>query len=80
VSSQARISQSALDKVAAVGPDELVRFTLMLNEIVLTHEEVQALRRLGLADCMHTSRIAAVTLPGRYLLEVAELPSVGRVS
>jgi hypothetical protein len=80
VSSQARISRSALDKVAAVGPHEFVRFTLTLNDIILSDDELDVLRRLGLSDYMHTSRLASVTLPGRYLLELAELPSVERVS
>lgn len=76
---QARISRSAIARVEGVAPDELVRLLLKLSDLLLPDEEMAAIHRLGGQIVCDSARVAAVIIPARCLLEVAELPSVMRV-
>lgn len=77
---QARIAPSALKKVAKAQPDDLVKFVLWLNEPTLTDEEIGAIQAMGCKWAYQSVRVAAVEVPARCLMELAELPSVVKVS
>lgn len=77
---QARIAPSALHKVANAHPDAPVRFVLWLSEPMLTDEEVEAIQAMGCGWAYQSVRVAAVEVPARCLMELAELPSVVKVS
>jgi hypothetical protein len=76
---QAKIATSAIAKVEAVGPDDPVRLLLKLNDLLLPDEEMAIIHRLGGQIICDSARIAAVIIPARCLLDVAELPGVIRV-
>jgi len=77
---QARIAPSALKKVAEAHSDGLVKFVLWLSEPILTEKEVEAIRAMGCQWAYQSVRVAAVEVPARCLMELAELPSVVKVS
>jgi hypothetical protein len=56
-----------------------VRLLLKLKDLLLPDEEMAIIHRLGGQIVCDSARTAAVTIPARCLLEVAELPSVIRV-
>lgn len=77
---QAKIALSAIEKVEKVQPDDLVRFVLWLNEPMLTEPEVKAIQAMGCSWAYQSVRVAAVEVPARCLVELAELPSVERIT
>lgn len=80
MSSQGFISESAIRKADEAGPDGNAKFIVRLTDAVLSSEEVETLRELGMEEYLPFFRTAMVTLPGRCLLEVAELASVVAVA
>lgn len=77
---QARITPSALQKVAEAHSDGLVKFVLWLSEPILTEKEVEAIRAMGCQWAYQSVRVASVEVPARCLVELAELPSVERIT
>ena len=76
---QAVIAESAINKAQEAGPDGTAKFVIRLNEALLTPLEIEALNDLGMTEYLPFFRQALVVLPGRCLLDVAELPSVVQV-
>lgn len=77
---QARIAPSAMKKVAKAQPDDLVKFVLWLSEPMLTEPEIEVIQEMGCSWAYQSVRVAAIEVPARCLIELAELPSVERVS
>lgn len=77
---QARIALSALEKAEEAQPDDPVKFVLWLSEPMLTDEEVEAIQAMGCRWAYQSVRVAAVEVPAKCLMELAELPSVVKVS
>lgn len=77
---QARITPSALQKVAEAHSDDLVKFVLWLSEPMLTEPEIEAIRSMGCKWAYQSVRVATVEVPARCLMELAALPSVVRIS
>lgn len=80
LSSQGFISESAIKKAAEAGPDGTATFIVRLTDAVLTPEEVETLRELGMVEYLPFFMTAMVVVPGRCLLEIAELESVVAVA
>lgn len=76
----ARIAPSAMKKAEEAHPDDPVKFVLWLSEPMLTDEEVEAIQAMGCKWAYQSVRVATVEVPARRLLELAELPSVERIS
>lgn len=76
---QGVITESALRKAEEAGRDGMAKFVVRLNEALLTPSEIVALTDLGMIEYLPFLRQAMVVLPGRCLLELAELPSVVQV-
>ena len=76
---QAIIAESAIEKVEAVGPDQIVRFIIRLNDGQLRPVEIEILRRLGMTEFLPFVGQASVAIPARHLLELAELATVVQV-
>lgn len=72
---QGVITESALRKAEEAGPG-LARFVVRLDNVLLTPEEISVLNALGMTEYLPFLRQALVVLPGRRLLDVADLPSV----
>lgn len=70
------ISESAIRKAEQAGPDGMARFILRLSDGVLMPSEIEALSSLGMTEYLPFLRQSLVIVPGRCLLDVAELPSV----
>lgn len=77
---QARIAPSALKKVAEAQPGDRVRFVLWLSEPMLTEPEIKAIQAMGCSWAYQSVRVATVEVPASCLMELAELPSVVKVS
>ncbi|MGE3408662.1 MAG: hypothetical protein AB7I37_17720 [Pirellulales bacterium] len=75
---QAVIAESAVRKAEEAGPG-LARFVVRLSDGLLTPSEIEALSEMGMTEYLPFFRQALVVLPGRFLLNVAELPSVVQV-
>ena len=76
---QAVIAESAISKAQEAGPNGLAKFVVRLSDGPLTPSEIEALSDLGMTEYLPFFRQALVVLPGRCLLDVAELPSVLQV-
>ena len=76
---QAIISDSAVKKAENAGPDGPTKFVVRLSDGLLSPEEIAALNDLGMIEHLPFLRQAMVVLPGRCLLDLAELPSVIQV-
>jgi len=77
VKAQAKISQSAIERASAAGPDESVKFMVALTVPWFTHDELEFLRNeLGMEYYMRTCRLARVGIPARYLLALSEMEPV----
>jgi len=76
VAFQAFIFESAVKKAAEAGPEGTGKFIVRLTGAVLTPEEVETLRELGMVEYLPFFMTAMVVVPGRCLLEIAELESV----
>lgn len=77
---QARIALSALEKAEEAQPDDRVKFVLWLSEPMLTEPEIKAIQAMGCSWAYQSVRVGAVEVPARCLMELAELPSVERIS
>lgn len=76
---QAIIADSAMCKADEAGENGLAKFVVRLSEGLLTPEEISTLTDLGMIEHLPFFKQALVVLPGRCLLDVAELPSVVQV-
>ena len=76
---QGVIAESAFRKAEEAGPDGIAKFIVRLEDALLTPSEIEALNDLGMTEYLPFFMQALVVLPGRRLLEVAELPSVVQV-
>lgn len=76
---QAVIAESALRKAEEAGPDGLAKFVVWLSDALLTPSEIEALNGLGMVQYLPFFRQALVVLPGRCLLQLAEMPSVVQI-
>ena len=77
--SQAVITEAALTRTQDAGPDDIVDYVIVLNEGLISDEELETLNDLGMTKYMPYLRQAYVSIPGRHLLSLAELPSVIQV-
>lgn len=76
---QAVIAESALRKAEEAGPDGTAKFVVRLEDALLTPSEIEALSEMGMTKYLPFFKQALVVVPGRRLLDVAELPSVVQV-
>jgi len=76
---QGVIAESALRKAQEAGPDGTARFVVRLEDALLTPSEIEALNDMGMVEYLPFFMQALVVVPGRCLLDVAELPSVLQV-
>lgn len=76
---QGVITESALRKAEESGPDGKAKFVVRLEDALLTPEEIETLSSLGMTKYLPFFKQAMVVLPGRCLLDLAELPSVVQV-
>lgn len=76
---QAKLGESAIEKVEAAKAREPVKLLLLLSDLLLADDEKERLRKLGGEILCDSARVVAVKIPGRYLLDLAELPSVIKV-
>lgn len=74
--SQGVITDAASRKAQEAGENGLARFVVRLSDGLLTPEEISALNDLGMVEYLPFFRQALVVLPGRCLLQLAEMPSV----
>ncbi len=77
---QASLAMSAIEKVEAAKPDQPVTFCLVLSKPMLADDERAALREMGCTSFYQSVYVASATIPARHLLDLAELPSVKRIS
>ena len=73
------ISESAIRKAEQAGPDGTAKFVVRLEHVLMPPSEIGALTDLGMTEYLPFFKQAMVALPGRFLLDVAELPSVLQV-
>ena len=78
VMAQGLIKESAIQKAEEAGPG-IAKFVVRLSDGLLPPEEISTLKELGMVEFFPFVRQAMVVLPGRCLLEVAELPTVVEV-
>ena len=76
---QGFITATAIRKAEEAGPDENAKFVVRLNKALMPPEEISALNDLGMTEYLPFFKQAMVALPGRYLLDLAELPSVVQI-
>ena len=76
---QAVIAESAVRKAQEAGPDGLAKFVARLSDGLMRPEEISALNDLGMVEYLPFFRQALVVLPGRYLLDLASMPSVVQI-
>lgn len=76
---QGFITVAALKKAEQAGENGLAMFVVRLSDGLLTPSEIEALNDLGMTEYLPFFRQAMIVLPGRHLLDVAELPSVVQV-
>ena len=74
---RAKMSETAIAKIEAAGPDEKVRLLLRLSDFLLSDSEMEFVRGLGGTILCDSARLVAVTIPGRHLVTLAaHMPSV----
>ena len=76
---QGIIAESAFRKAEEAGPDGIAKFVVRLEDALLMPSEIEALSEMGMTEYLPFFMQALVVLPGRCLLDVAELPSVMQV-
>lgn len=77
---QAKIGESAIEKVESAGPEEKVRLLLRLSDLLLSQAEMDFVHDLGGEVIVDSARLVAVTIPGRHLRTLAaHLPSVSAI-
>ncbi len=77
---QAKIGESAIERVEAAGPDEKVRLLLRLSDLLLSQAEMEFVQGLGGEIIVDSARLVAVTIPSRHLKTLAaHLPSVSAI-
>lgn len=73
---QGVISESAVRKAQEAGQDGLARFVVRLSNVLMPPSELEALNEMGMTEYLPFLRQSLVVVPGRCLLDLAELPSV----
>jgi len=76
---QGVITESALRKAQEAGENGLAKFVVRLSDGLLMPSEIESLSEMGMVEYLPFFKQALVVLPGRCLLDVAELPSVVQV-
>ncbi len=76
---QGVIAESAFRKAEEAGPDGIAKFVVRLEDALLMPSEIEALSEMGMVDYLPFFKQALVVIPGRCLLELAEMPSVIQV-
>lgn len=72
-------SEVIVDKAEQAGENGLARFVVRLSDGLMPPEEISALNDLGMVEYLPFFRQALIVLPGRYLLDLASMPSVVQI-
>lgn len=75
----AKITDSARQKIAGLGPTDRVMLSLRLNDVHLWPQEEAKLHELGGTFFVQTSFIATVEVPVSQVEQVARLPTVHEI-